>query len=83
LSTDTKTALDAAIHAHLADECEGAIVIGYVFHAAYINPELDGLEAHGYFAEFAEGQPTHVTLGLAMMQKRYIENGAYGDDNEE
>jgi hypothetical protein len=82
MSVETKAALDAAIDAHLADECDGAIVTGYVFHAAFMNPELDGLEAHGYFAEFPEGQPAHVCLGLAMMQKSHIEDSSFGDDEE-
>ena len=83
MSSATKTALDNAIHEHLADECEGAIVTGYVFHASYINNELDGTDQHGYYAEYADGQAIHTSLGLAHMHLKHIEARMFDAEDDD
>lgn len=67
LSDTTKATLDAALAAHIADECDGSLTTGYVLYASHLNAELDSRDATGYYAEYAEGQPFHVGLGLARM----------------
>ena len=39
MSDTTKTALDAALAAHIADECDGGIISGYVLQAAYFSTQ--------------------------------------------
>lgn len=82
MSSDTKQALDDAIAAHVADEADGALITGYVLHAAYINPDLDGREATGYYAEYATSQPYHVGLGLAHQMVNHFDEIWYDDDDE-
>lgn len=65
MSADTKAALDEAIAAHFGDAWDGAILTGYVLQMAGVTADdiQDG-EQTSYFREVAEGQPSHVTLGL-------------------
>jgi hypothetical protein len=81
MSVETKTALDTALEAHIADECGGSIVTGYVLHAAHLNPDLDSRDATGYYAEFAEGMPFHVGLGLSHMLANHYED-IWDDDDD-
>lgn len=80
MSADTKTTLDAAIAAHISDEVDGAIITGYILHAAYLNVDTDERGTTGYFAEFAENQPFHVGYGLAHQMIDHFQHGF--DDDE-
>ena len=66
LSDATKAALDAALAAHIADECDGGIISGYVLQAAYFSTQTIEHGSTGYMREFAEDQPYHSGYGLAM-----------------
>lgn len=65
MSEQTKTALDAAIAAHVADETGSELVTGYVLCVAAQN--LTDLESSRtkYHAEYATGQAYHSAVGLA------------------
>lgn len=82
MSEQTKAALDAAIAARIADECdEPTIVTGYVLHAAHLSTENIDRGSTGYFAEYADQQPFHVCVGLAhqLTQKLALD---YEDDDD-
>lgn len=70
MSTETKTALDAALAAHIQDESEdlgegGVIVAGYVLMASYVTATAIERQATRYFAEYGDDMPHHVAQGLA------------------
>lgn len=81
MSADTKRALDEALSAHVADECDGSIVTGYVLHASHLNTDLDSRDATGYYAEFAKGMPYHVGLGLSDMLRTHYDD-IWNEDDE-
>ncbi|UOR02084.1 hypothetical protein MUN77_01750 [Leucobacter allii] len=65
MSDATKTALDEALAAHVADECEGAIVTGYVLQVQYTDMDLINDQMTGYLRIVGENQNFTTTLGLA------------------
>ena len=83
MSAETRAAMERAIETHITAEVEAsAIVTGFVLHAAYISTDTDSRGSTGYFREWAEGQPYHVGLGLAVQLVDQYSN-AFGDDNDE
>lgn len=82
MSEATKEALDIALQAHIADECDGGFMSSYNITAAYVTGELLDEDSTGYYNEYAHGQPYHVSLGLAVMQKRKLEIDLYASDDE-
>ena len=83
MSEQTKAALDAALAAHIDDECEGALVSGYVLQAAYFNGDTIRHGTNGYMREFAEGQAFHVGYGLANQLIDYYRNPDWYDGEDE
>lgn len=83
MSDETKSALDAAIAAHIADEVPGSLVSGYVLQASYFNGETIEHGTHGYMREFAEDQAYHNGLGLASMLLDYYRNPDRWEDEED
>lgn len=83
MSEQTKAALDTALANHIADECEGALVSGYVIQAAYFNGNTIAHGTHGYMREFAEGQAYHVGYGLASQLHDYYRNPDWYDGEED
>ena len=81
MSDDTRQALDSAIRAHLADEADGAIVTGYVPIAANITADDLEREQHGYWVEYADHQPFHVSLGLVERHRLILHNAAQIDED--
>lgn len=65
MSLETKYAMDAAIEAHFADECEHALVTGYILQL--FGSSIDDLEDDGIrtLREVAEGQNFITSLGIA------------------
>jgi hypothetical protein len=62
---DTKQLMDAAIEAHFAETCEGALVTGYVlqvFGNSVVDLEDESIRT---LREVAEGQNFITTLGIA------------------
>lgn len=83
MSEQTKAALDAAIAAHIADECdEPTIVTGYVLHAAHLSTENIDRGSTGYFAEYGEQQAYHVCLGLAAQLHQKLKDEMDWDDDD-
>lgn len=83
VSEATKAALDAALAAHIDDECEGALVSGYVIQAAYFNGATIEHGTHGYMREFADNQAFHVGMGLATMLTDYYRNPDWYDEDDD
>jgi hypothetical protein len=77
VSDQTKEAMDAAIAAHIADEADGALITGYVLHAAYFNTDTDTRGSTGYYHDCAEGQGYHIGLGLAHMLVDHYSDSVY------
>lgn len=73
MSIETRTALDDAIRAHIADIENGSLACGYVVIAAAI-PLGEG-DAIYYPIITPEGQPSHVGLGLAYQAVDYYRGG--------
>ena len=62
MSDATKAAVDDAIAAHIADECGGALVNGYVIQIEYVGMRPDA--ESGWFRMVAPGQTMTLTIGL-------------------
>ena len=73
MSAITKSALDDALAAHIADESHGALVTGYALYASTQTLEHFDREATGYFAEYAQGQAHHVAIGLVSMHSQRLD----------
>ncbi len=65
MSANTLNAVDDAIRAHIADENDGATVTGWLVSVAHVTAEnlTDGVT--GLRGIVPEGQPFHVSVGLA------------------
>lgn len=84
MSEATKTALDDALAAHVADECDGSLVSGYVLQACYFNGGTVERGTTGYFREFSDDIPFHSSLGLANMLIDGLKDSQFdGDDDED
>ena len=83
MSEQTKADLDAALAAHVADECDGALISGYVLKAAYFNGTTIEHGTTGYIREFAEGQAFHVGYGLASQLVDYYRNPDWYEDDDD
>ncbi|KUF07178.1 hypothetical protein [Leucobacter sp. G161] len=68
MSEQTKAALDAALEAHIADECDGMLT-AYILQAEYTSPHLMDDRSTGYFRAIGERQSFTTTLGLT----RYLD----------
>jgi len=65
MTAATKAALDTALADHFADAWDGAMLTGWVIQMAGVNAEDIGVGGQtSYYREVADGQPSHVTLGL-------------------
>ena len=64
MTVDTKTALDAAIAAHVAATGNGAIVTDWALVAATTTMEDIGTGTTSYLLEGNGNQPIHVMAGL-------------------
>lgn len=83
MSEATKEALDAALAAHVADVCDGALISGYVLQAAYFNGDTIAHNTTGYMREFAEGQPWHAGYGLANHLLDYYRNPEWFEEEDD
>lgn len=61
MSAATAQAIDAAVRAHIADEADGQLAVGWALVVARTNVRDDG---HDYVVEAPEWQPAHHTIGL-------------------
>lgn len=64
MSVETKTALDAAIAAHVAETGSGSIVTDWALVAATTTMENIGTGTTAYLLEGNSNQPIHVMAGL-------------------
>ncbi len=64
MSDETRAALEAALAAHVADRCDGAIVTDWALIAATSSLDDIGTGRTSYFVEANERQPIHVMTGL-------------------
>jgi hypothetical protein len=68
MSEQTKSALEAALQAHVQDESEQpSLLTGYVLAASATTFDDHAPDEHGYWFEATDNQPTHVTRGLTDM----------------
>ncbi len=80
MSDATKAALDAAIAAHIADECDGGTLTGYVIQAQYQDISMMDENLTGYLRIVAEGQGFTTSLGLARHLAVRLDAAAIEDD---
>lgn len=78
MSEGTKTALDNAIAAHIADLHDG-LVTGYIMQISYFSTATEDHGTSGYYVEVADNQAFHVGLGLSNMLKFHYESLYYED----
>ncbi|SIN72722.1 hypothetical protein [Agromyces cerinus] len=88
MSLETKTALDAAIDAHFADETDGALVSGYILQL--FGSSFDDLDQGqvSVLREVAEGQNFITSLGIAdyisqTIRHTVTETVYFGDDEDD
>jgi len=79
MSDDTKANLEAALHAHIADEQDGRIVTDWAMVVASTTVEDIGTGATFYQFQANTGQPAHVSYGLLS----YALHSAVWDEDEE
>jgi hypothetical protein len=86
MSAATKQALEAAIDAHVNDECEGEqVVTAYVFGAAISTFSEVGPKSSYFFASTNE-QPAHITRGMAQLVTEWADMSSifgYEDDEDD
>lgn len=80
MSDATKQALDAALAAHVADECEGGTLTGYVIQAQYQDIDMMADNLTGYLRIVANGQGFTTTLGLARHLMVRLDAAAVDDE---
>ena len=73
MSAETKAALDSAIAAHVAAECRGSMVTGYVIQTQFTSIELIDEEKTGYQRITAEDQSLTTTIGLMHYGQRMLD----------
>lgn len=64
MSAETKAALEAALTAHIADQCNVDLVTDWALIAATSTLEAIGTGTTRYFIEANTNQPVHVMAGL-------------------
>lgn len=64
MSTDTKAALEAAIEAHVADECEGDLAGAWVLLAETTTLQNLDDEDSVFYLDFRQSQSRFLTDGL-------------------
>lgn len=74
MSAETKTALDEAIQAHVADEMDGTLVTNYVLQTRGTAMSGDHEGSQSYFRALSDRQPLDTTLGLLRYATIYLEN---------
>ena len=86
MSAATKEALEAAIDAHINDECDGEqVVTAYVFGAAISTFSEVGPKSSYYFVRTDE-QPAHITRGMAQLVTEWADTSSifgYEDDEDD
>lgn len=82
MSEATKDALDDAIRAHIADECDGRLCVGWLIITASMNGDDMADSKTHYFSEASDNLPMHSTLGLAAMLDHHLQDSLCGDDDE-
>lgn len=80
MTVDTKAALEAAIDAHIAEQCDGNLVTHYALIAATTTMADIGSGATSYFLEANSHQPLHVTIGLLSVGIDRVSNMDDDDD---
>lgn len=83
MSEQTKAALDAAIEAHIADECEGGIVTGYVLQTQYTGMEFLEERMTGYLRMVHETQNFTTTLGLIHYMRNTVESDMHNEASDQ
>lgn len=81
MSDQTKSDLDAAIAAHVADTGNGSLVTDWALIAATTTVENIGTGTTAYLLEGNDNQPVHVMTGLfRYASERVIWDDSEGDD---
>lgn len=79
MSEQTHRALDEALQAHLNDEEPGQLLTGWIIQVVGSSIEDD----RQFYCQFAaDGQPFHVTAGLATVSKLAVVDDWHGNDDE-
>ena len=71
MSAQTKSAIDDALRAHIADEV-GTMVVAWALAVASVDPESHAEGGAHYLREQPEGQPLHATEGLSRFGSRMV-----------
>ena len=79
MSEQTKAALDAALAAHVADECDGGILTGYITQAQYTDMDLMEDGSTGYLRVQADNQIFTTSLGLTAYLHKQMEQAMLDD----
>jgi hypothetical protein len=86
MSTDTRAALEAAVAAHVADECDGAMLTGWALIASNATEADFDNNQTGYMIAAQDRQPMHSTLGLIHHHLNILEDNTWTyveeDDDE-
>lgn len=82
MSDETRAALEAALAAHIADVCDGALVTDWALIAANSSLEDIGTGRTSYFVEANENQPIHVMAGLFRYASEHVLWPSDDDDDE-
>lgn len=80
MSDATKQGVEDAIRAHIADEMDGTMLIGYAAIAVGVNSEK--MESTAYMSVYPSDQPWHASAGLVAALERDVQDawGQVDDD---
>lgn len=82
MSDETRAALEAALAAHVADHCDGAIITDWALIAATSSLDDIGTGRTSYFLEANENQPIHVMTGLFRYASEHVLRDAEEDEED-
>lgn len=80
MSEATKAALDAALAAHISDECDGGILTGYVLQTQYQDIDMMNNGDTGLLRIVAEHQSFIATVGLARYMNTRLDTMIAADE---
>ncbi len=83
MSEATKQAMDAAIAAHYADECDGALINGYLLQITGGSIDDYDEDRVQLLREVAHGQTFITTMGLVEYARTTVRDSLYGSEDDD
>lgn len=83
MSYETKSALEAALEAHFADEMEDGVLTGYIWIGVGVTNDQISEGGSAYLWDTPDNQPPHASMGLVSYLDRRTNSFFSGLDDDE